>query len=90
MKTRLRIRCKACGYWNRIEVNKIFIEQETRQPKVKAIIPIYELLEIQIFADYCHSEHSENHDIWNSASLSAFDIIEEELLLAIFCQTFLL
>jgi hypothetical protein len=31
---------KACGYWNRIEVNKLFIEQETSEPKAKAICPI--------------------------------------------------
>jgi hypothetical protein len=42
MKTRLRMKCKACSYWNRIEVNKLFIEQETSESKVKAIIPYYE------------------------------------------------
>jgi hypothetical protein len=42
--TRLKMKCKACGYWNRIEVNKIFIEQPSLEPKVKAIIPMYEPL----------------------------------------------
>jgi hypothetical protein len=47
MKTKLRIKCKACGYWNRIEVNKQFIEQETSESKVKAIIPYCEPLKTE-------------------------------------------
>ena len=47
MKTRLRMKCKACGHWNRIEVNKLFIEQETSEPKVKAYIPMYEPLKTE-------------------------------------------
>ena len=43
---KLRMKCKACGYWNRIPVNKIFVEQETSEPKVKAYIPMYEPLEV--------------------------------------------
>jgi len=41
-KTRLRMKCKACGYWNRFEVNKLFIEQPSSEPKVKVLIPMYE------------------------------------------------
>jgi len=41
------MRCKAGGYWNKIEVNKLFIEQETRQPKAKAIIPCYEPFRVE-------------------------------------------
>ena len=44
----LRMKCKACGYWNRIEVNKLFIEQPSSEPKVKAIIPYYEPLKAEI------------------------------------------
>jgi RNase P subunit RPR2 len=44
MKTRLRMKCKACGHWNRIEVNKIFVERPTSESKVKAYIPMYEPL----------------------------------------------
>ena len=40
------MKCKACGYWNRFEVNKLFIEQPSSEPKVKVIIPMYEPLEI--------------------------------------------
>jgi len=41
------MKCKVCGYWNRIEVDKLFIEQETSEPKVKAIVPMYEPLKIE-------------------------------------------
>jgi len=34
-------------YWNRIEVNKLFIEQSTSEPKVKALIPMYEPLKVE-------------------------------------------
>jgi len=47
MHIRLRMKCKVCGHWNRIEVNKFFIEQETSEPKVKAIIPYYEPLKTE-------------------------------------------
>jgi len=46
MKTKLRMKCKACGYWNRFEVNKVFLEQSTSEPKVKAYIPMYEPLQV--------------------------------------------
>ena len=47
MKTRLRMKCKACGYWNRFEVNKLFIEQPSSEPKVKVLIPMYEPLKVE-------------------------------------------
>jgi len=37
---------KACGHWNRVPVNKIFIEQPSSEPKVKVLIPMYEPLEV--------------------------------------------
>jgi len=46
MKTTLRMKRKTCGNWNRILVNKIFIEQPTPEPKVKAYIPMYEPLKV--------------------------------------------
>jgi uncharacterized Zn finger protein len=46
MKTKLRMNCPNCGHWNRVPVNKVFIEQDTSEPKVKAYIPVYEPLEI--------------------------------------------
>jgi hypothetical protein len=48
MRTRLRMKCKACGHWNSIEVNKFFLEQETSEPKVKAYIPMYEPLKVEM------------------------------------------
>jgi len=45
---KLKIKCPKCGYWNRIEANKLFIEQETSEPKVKAYIPMYKPLRIEI------------------------------------------
>lgn len=47
MKTGLRIKCKACGHWNRIEVNKHFIEQPTSEPKAKVLLPFYEPLKVE-------------------------------------------
>jgi hypothetical protein len=38
--------CSKCGHWNRFNVNKIFVEQNTSEPKVKAYIPFYEPLEV--------------------------------------------
>jgi len=39
------MRCSNCGHWNRVPVNKHFIEQPSPEPKVKVIIPMYEPLE---------------------------------------------
>jgi hypothetical protein len=45
MKRFLRMKCRNCGHWNRIEVDKIFIEQPNPiEPQVKALIPMYEPL----------------------------------------------
>ena len=41
MKTKLRMKCKSCGNWNRFEVEKVFSEQATSESKVKAFIPMY-------------------------------------------------
>ena len=47
MKTKLRMKCPNCGHQNRVPVNKIFLEQETSEPKVKAYIPMYEPLKTE-------------------------------------------
>jgi RNase P subunit RPR2 len=44
---KLRIKCPNCGFWNRIEINKLLIEQETSEPKVKAFIPMYDPLKTE-------------------------------------------
>jgi hypothetical protein len=41
------MKCPKCGYWNKIEANKLFIEQETSEPKVKAFIPMYKPLKVE-------------------------------------------
>jgi hypothetical protein len=46
VKTNLRMKCSSCGHWNRIPVNKIFIEQSSIEPKVKVLVPMYEPLQI--------------------------------------------
>jgi hypothetical protein len=48
MKKILRIKCLNYSYCNRIEVTKLFIEQETSEPEVKAIIPYYEPLKVEV------------------------------------------
>ena len=49
MKWFLRLKCESCGHWNRIEVNKVFIEQPypKKEPRVKALIPMYESLKTE-------------------------------------------
>jgi hypothetical protein len=41
----LRMKCKVCGLWNRLEVDKLFVEQPFSEPKVRVIIPMYKPLE---------------------------------------------
>jgi len=35
---RLRMKCSSCGHWNKIPVNKIFIPQNSPEPKVKVSV----------------------------------------------------
>jgi len=44
LKVNLRIKCSNCGCWNRVPVNKMFMEQPSQEPKVKVFIPVYEPL----------------------------------------------
>jgi len=41
MKTKLRMKCPNCGHWNRVPVNKVLVEQNSPEPKVKVFIPTY-------------------------------------------------
>ena len=47
MQTNLNMKCLHCGHWNRIPVNKIFIEQPSSERKVKVLIPFYKPLKIE-------------------------------------------
>jgi len=42
------MKCRACGHWNRIEVDKIFIEQpHPTFPKVTVYIPMFNPLKTE-------------------------------------------
>ena len=41
MKTKLRMKCKNCGHWNKIEVEKVFLNPDSSEPKVKVFLPSY-------------------------------------------------
>ena len=43
----LRMKCPNCGFWNRLAVNKLFIERETSEPKVKTFVPMYKPLKTE-------------------------------------------
>jgi len=45
MSKTLRMKCPSCGYWNRVPVIKIFIEQNIQESKVKVFIPMYKPLQ---------------------------------------------
>jgi hypothetical protein len=47
MKTKLRMKCKACGHWNTIEVEKVLFEPDSPEPKVKVFIPMYLPLKVE-------------------------------------------
>jgi len=40
------MKCSACGRWNSVLVDKIFVEQPTSEPKVKAYVPLYEPMQV--------------------------------------------
>lgn len=46
MKRNLKMKCQFCGHWNRIPVNKLFVEQSSPEPKVKVMVPMYEPLQV--------------------------------------------
>ena len=45
-KTELKIECSECGHLNTIPVSRVYVEQETSEPKVQAFTPMYEPLDI--------------------------------------------
>jgi len=46
MRRTLRMRCQACGHWNRVPVNKIVVEQDSPGPKIRVITLMYEPLQV--------------------------------------------
>lgn len=47
MKKMLRMKCSGCGHWNRMPVNKIFVEQPSKESKVQVLIPMFKPLETE-------------------------------------------
>jgi len=41
VKAKLRIKCKNCGNWNVVEVEKIFLNTGTSDSKLKIFLPAY-------------------------------------------------
>jgi len=35
-----------CGHWNRVSVNKLAIQQNSPEPKVKVFVPTYKPLQV--------------------------------------------
>jgi len=46
MTPNLKMKCSNCGHWNRVPVDKIFIEQNSSESEVRVMIPMYKPLEI--------------------------------------------
>ena len=46
MRRVLRMRCPACGHQDRVQVNKVMVEQSSAEAKVKVFIPMYEPLQV--------------------------------------------
>jgi hypothetical protein len=42
------MKCKACGCWNKIEVEKILFEVDSSEPKVKIFVPMYLSLRVEV------------------------------------------
>ena len=41
MRTKLRMKCKQCGHWNSIEVEKVMLNPDSPEPKVQVFLPSY-------------------------------------------------
>lgn len=57
------MKCPTCDHWNRVSLNKVFIEQNSIEPKVKVIVLLYKLLEArskQMFNQYFYSNTNQN------------------------------
>ena len=41
LRRKFNLKCRKCGRWNRIDVDKLFVEQPSVDPKVMVFIPMY-------------------------------------------------
>jgi len=48
MKVKLRMKCKACGHWNSIEVEKVMLNPDSPEPKVQIFLPAYLPLKTEV------------------------------------------
>jgi len=42
----LRMRCRSCGHWNRVPINKVLVRQNSPESKDEILILMYEPLQI--------------------------------------------
>jgi RNase P subunit RPR2 len=41
MKTKLRVKCSACGFWNRFETERLVAQQDTSEPEAIIVYPVH-------------------------------------------------
>jgi phage FluMu protein Com len=78
MKKTLRMKCPSCGHWNRIQVNKIFIEQPSSEPKVRVIIPFYEPIKVER-CQKCKNIIAEPRELIRITSLKHFKSVQKSV-----------
>ena len=62
------MKCSSCGHWNSVSVNTVFLEQPSPEPKVKVMIPMYQLLEISRY-EKCGKIIAEPKELISAADL---------------------
>ncbi len=50
MKTKLKMKCKSCGHWNSVAVEKVMFNPDSPDPKVQVFLPSYLLLKTDVCA----------------------------------------
>jgi hypothetical protein len=47
VKTKLGMKCSACGFWNRFEAERLVAQQDTSEPEAKIVYPVYSPLKLE-------------------------------------------
>lgn len=47
MKTKLKMRCSACDFWNRFETERLVAQQDTSEAEAKIVYPVYSPLKLE-------------------------------------------
>jgi hypothetical protein len=47
VKTKLMVKCSACGFWNRLEAERLVAQQDTFEPEAKIVYPVYSPLKLE-------------------------------------------